>query len=165
MKGVGEMDFDHLMKGLGHHLGLTEFEANADRCYRLSLDGVVVSIVERHEEGIVETLAELCELPHEGADRVCRVLLAAQAPGAAEAYAFFLAPETQTVCIRRRDALGRQTVESYVKILEDFANMIEVWTRSIRDFSHLLPTVHAALETHVADHRAMSLSPEGFLQV
>lgn len=160
------MEFNELMKALGEHFELNQFEADENGCYRICIDDIVVTFEERCDAGVLETTVKLCELPNEDENLICRVLLTAMAPGAKAAdYTFFIASDGKSICMRRIDFLARLTIDKFLEILENFANAFIEWGRAIVNFRQALPTINESLENKTSDERPFGIGADGFMQI
>lgn len=160
------MEYDELMKQLGESLGLENFQPDGDGAYSIQADDTVVTFESQPQSGLLDILALVCELPAEGGDRICRILLTAMAPAAAaEGFAFFIVDDDGCVYLRRTVALAELDVERLRQALEKFLNALDEWRSSIDDFSRVQPAVDAALAAQAAEDRAHSLNVDGYLKV
>lgn len=160
------MEYAELMRTLGERLEIDEFTPDADGHYRLKVDGTVVSFVELPESGLMDTVAKVCDLPEEGGDRICRVLLSAMAPGGtAEAYAFFVMPDGKSVWLRRTDVLDRIDADGLREMLEGVADALAEWRKAIGDFGAALPVIDEELAKQAAENRRLDSNIDGFLRV
>lgn len=160
------MEYDELMKKLGESLGLENFQPDDDDAYSIQADDTVVSFESQPQSGLLDILALVCELPAEGGDRICRLLLTAMAPAAAaEGYAFFIVDADGCVYLRRTASLAELDVEKLLQTLEKFLNALDEWRTAIDDFSRVQPAVDAALAEQTAEDRAHAFNADGFLKV
>lgn len=159
------MEFDELMKAFGASLGLGDFKPDENGVFSLSVDETVVSFVAQPERGFVETVARICDLPAVGADGIFKVLLSAMSPGgAAEGFTFFVPPEASDIYLRRTDALANLDVEALRLSLERFANALDDWRASIRDFREVAPVIDEVLARQTDENRSLAAGESGFLR-
>ena len=160
------MEYDELMKKLGESLGLESFQPDDDGDYSIQADDTVVSFESQPRGGLLDILAQVCELPAEGGDRICRVLLTAMAPAAAaEGYGFFIIDADDCLYLRRTVALADLDVEKLRQSLEKFLNALDEWRASIDDFIQVQSAIDAALDEQAAEDRTRAFNADGYLKV
>ena len=160
------MEYSELMKELGARLELEEFQPDEEGNYRMCIDDAVVTFVELPAGGLLNTVAKIGELPEEGGDALCRVLLSAMAPAAAaDAYSFYLATDGKSICLRRTDALPGITADGFLEVLERYADALAEWRKAIGDFRQALPTIGRELERQAQEDRELGMGSDGFLRV
>lgn len=159
------MEYAELMRSLEVRFGLEGFAPDADGRYRICIDDNLVVFTELPQSGLIDTVAEVCELPPEGGELVYKLLLTAMAPGGgAEAFTFFISSEDSRVYLRRTDVLARLDGDSFHKALEVFANTLAEWRGVIGDYRQALPSIRDAMERQSAEDRAFAMNADGFLR-
>ena len=160
------MDYVELMGKLGKALGFEEFPPDDDGHFNLSIDGTVVSFGERPEQGLLDIVARVCDLPDENSEQVLKVLMTSMAPGnAAEGYTFFIMDEDDGVYLRRTERMADLDVEGVSQALEKFANTLDEWRTAIVDFQSVMPIVNEELKLREEESRAFGLNEQGFMQI
>lgn len=160
------MEYGELMKALGESLGLDGFAPDANGRYRLRVDDTVVTFAELPGSGLMDIVAPVCELPAEGGDQICRILLSAMAPGgSAEAYSFYLAPDGRSICLRRTDVLLDLDANGLRRELDDLADVLDEWRGAIGDYRQVLPVIGEELAKQEDERRHLDENADGFLRV
>ena len=161
------MEFNELIKGFAESIGLPGLGPNENGNYLLAVDEITVVFSERAEEGLLQTSAEVCELPSEGVELIRMILLKAMFPGGggADGFVFSLDPEGQHVCLHRVDSLAALDIAGFRGVLEKFVNTLEEWRTTIREYSPVLGKAKEEHDRREEEERSFALNGGGFMQV
>ena len=160
------MELKELMEGLAAACGIDGMAANEDGIYRLMIDDMEVSFMSVEESGQLVVWAEVCEMPPEGRERLCRVLMESMFMGRATGGATFsIEPESGKVCLQRIEFLSALDVEAFNGLLEKFVNVLEEWRKIIADFRPVAEELDRKAAEDAEADRQVGMGLDGFMQV
>ena len=129
------MSLDEIMAAFGAQVGLSDLAPDSDGAYHMDIDGMSVSVMEVIESGQTVIWARVGELPSEGQDAFCRMLLEAMAPsGEADGAVFSLQTDLNVVFLHRVEGLGAFDLDSFKSVLSKFVDLLEKWRGRLVDF-------------------------------
>lgn len=160
------MELRDLIGGFSAAAGLGEPVTDDAGGYTFAIDDVMVSFLEQTETQDLVTVSEVGELPDEGAEHVCRLLMEAMfRDGGSGGAIFSLEPGTRRIWAHRRDSLATMDDEGFRSMLERFVNGMEEWRRLVGGLSKLAPKLAEAKESAARESRELSMNAEGFMRI
>ena len=129
------MSLDEIMAAFGAQVGLSDLAPDGDGAYHMDIDGMAVSVMEVIESGQTVIWARVGELPSEGQDAFCRLLLEEMSPsGEADGAIFSLQTDLNVVFLHRVEGLGLFDLDSFSSVLAKFIDLLEKWRGRLVDF-------------------------------
>ena len=127
------MEYRQLVSAFAAGLGVTDIAFDEEGIARLAADDMVVSFMEVPERRAILTWAEVATTPPENLTQLYKFLLEAMFMGRATQGASFSCEE-DTIYLHRMDSLADLDPEGFLKIIEEFLNLVEKWRDVIRSF-------------------------------
>ena len=159
------MELKKLIDGFGAANGIIGLRPDEDGVYSMSVDDMVVSVMEVAEGGRLVIWSVVGELPPEGRERLYRVMLEAMFAGQATGGCVFsIAPETGTVVLQRSEFLAAIDDTVFAGLLETFVNALEDWRKFVAGFRDATPELEAAQRQGDDELRRLGLGMDGFLK-
>lgn len=158
------MRLEELMDAFAHEAGLGSIDPNGAGMYHLDFDDMTVAFRETEDASRLLVFGAIGELPPEGAEIFCRVMLKAMfQEGVVSGAIFSIDPETERLFLQRLEPLSNLDFAGFKVLVEAFVNELEKWRGSLDAFSP------AAAEIGEAKAREAETSGEissnGFLKV
>lgn len=158
------MELKDLMNVFAEKFAIEGLEPDGEGGYHLSFDGMAVNFLEEPKTNSLVIVSPFAEKPIEGTDRLAEILLGANylfAATSGNTIAFDSA--NKTYVLQRREPLAMLDSESFIAVVEDFANALEDYKKLVEDFRPALDeaTGYVAKE----NEEISSLHASGFMQV
>ena len=158
------MTVDDLMRLFAEEFGLGRLRPNGEGAYHLDFDGMTVAFRETEGGARLLVLGEVGELPEEGADIFCRVLLKAMFPGGALAEGgFALNPETDRLFLQRQTPLADLDFDRFKTAVESFVNELANWRQALEAFRPAAEEI--GRDRDRAEAEAKEIMSQGFMRV
>lgn len=158
------MKLRELMDAFVREAGLGSVGPNDAGAYHLDFDDMTVAFRETEDASRLLIFGAIGELPPEGAEIFCRVMLKAMfLEGAVSGAAFSIDPETERLFLQRQEPLSDLDLARFKALVESFVNELEKWRGSVDAFRPVSAEIGKE-KTREAEASG-EISSNGFLKV
>ena len=150
------MTLTKLMGEFAKAANVDRIEPEADGCYSLEIDGMVVRFSEVAEKDELFMWAEVGALPPEGREPLSHTLLTADFMGRGTLGAVLsVDPDSETVFLHRTDSVKALDFDHFRTKLEQFVNVLETWRKTLDEYRpHAHRHEEAARDAAHAEHQS-----------
>lgn len=129
------MELSEIVDAFVAKLNLSGMEKDADGIYSIDVDGMTISFSEVVESRSVAIYGEVGEMPVEGRDKFCEVVMKANFMGQGTGGATLSLDESGEVLYMHRVLpLVALDGDSFFTVVESFINMLETWRNLSADY-------------------------------